>query len=398
MTNAPMNRSEPLSPHIAARMAEIEPFHVVALVTQAKALEAQGRSIINMVVGEPDAPVAEPIARAGIRAIESGSVRYTPALGITPLREAISDWYRSRYGVNVPAARVGVMPGSSGALMMVMGVLLDPGDQVLMADPGYPCNRHFVRAADGEPITIAVGADTEYQLTPELVERHWTPRTRAVMLATPSNPTGTLIDFQRLRVIHDVVRARGGVLIVDEIYHGLTYGQRDRTALEFADDLFIINSFSKYFGMTGWRLGWLVGPQPYMYDIEKLAQNLFISASDIAQQAALAAFDPEALKVHEARRDEFKAQRDFLLPRLRALGFDVPVEPQGAFYIYANCSKFTSDSYAFCLDMLERAGVAVAPGIDFGTHQAGTHVRFSYPKPIAVLAEGVARLERYLKS
>lgn len=391
-----MNRPEILKPHIAARMADIEPFHVVALVTKAKLLEAQGRSIVSMVVGEPDAPTAEPIARAGIRAIESGLVRYTPALGIALLRQAIADWYHSRYGVTVPASRIGVMPGSSGALMMVMSVLLDPGDQVLMADPSYPCNRHFVRAADGEAITIPVGAQTEYQLTPELVERHWTARTRAVMLATPSNPTGTLIAFDRMRAIHDVVRAKGGVLIVDEIYHGLTYGQRDRTALELSDDVFIINSFSKYFGMTGWRLGWLVGPEAYMYDIEKLAQNLFISASDIAQQAALAAFTPEAVSVHEARREEFRAQRDFLLPKLRELGFDIPVVPQGAFYIYANCSKFTSDSYAFCLDVLEKAGVAITPGIDFGNHLAARHVRFSYPKPIPVLAEGVARLQRYL--
>jgi aspartate/methionine/tyrosine aminotransferase len=391
-----MNRPERLTPHVAARMAEIEPFHVVVLVTRAKELEAQGRSIVNMVIGEPDAPVAAPIAEAGIQAIRSGHVRYTAGLGTTALRESIAGWYGTRYGVEVPASRIAVMPGSSGSLLIAMGVLLDPGDEVLMADPSYPCNRHFVRAMDGRAVCIPVGAGSAYQLTAELVERHWSPKARAVMLATPSNTTGTLIDFDELKALHAVLRSRGGVLIVDEIYHGLTYGQPDRTALEFSDDVFIINSFSKYFGMTGWRLGWLVAPQAYMADVEKLAQNLFISASDIAQQAAIAAFSPEAVREHEARREAFRAQRDFLLPRLKALGFEIPVEPQGAFYIYANCSRLTRDSYTFCLDVLEEAGVAIAPGLDFGTQGASEHVRFSYPKPIPVLAEGITRLEKYL--
>ena len=380
----------------ATRMADIEPFHVVVLIARAKELEASGRSIVNMVVGEPDAPVADPIAQAGIRAIQAGQVRYTAGLGIPPLREAIAGWYRTRYGVDVPAGRIGVMPGSSGSLLLTMGVLLSPGDEVLMTDPGYPCNRHFVRTMEGRAVGIPVGADTAYQLTAEVVERHWSPRTRAVMLASPSNPTGTLIDFEELRAIHAVVRERGGTLIADEIYHGLTYGAKDRTVLEFADDVFVINSFSKYFGMTGWRLGWVVAPQAFMPDIEKLAQNLFISPSELAQHAAMAAFSPDAVAVHEQRRDAFRAQRDFLLPRLEALGFGIPVRPDGAFYLYADCSRFTTDSYAWCHELLEQAGVAIAPGIDFGAYRAETHVRFSYPKPIPVLAEGIARLERYL--
>ena len=392
------HRVSPLTPDLAARMADIDPFHVVVLVTRAKELEAQGRSIVSMVIGEPDAPTATPIAEAGIAAIRSGQVRYTQGLGTTPLRQAISGWYRTRYGLDVPHGRIGVMPGSSGALLMVMGVLLDPGDEVLMADPSYPCNRHFVRAMEGRAVCLPVGPESAYQLTAELVDRHWTPRTRAVMLASPSNPTGTLIPFDELRAIHEVVRRRGGRLIVDEIYHGLTYGEPDRSVLEIADDVFVINSFSKYFGMTGWRLGWLVAPDAYVEAVETLAQNLFISASDIAQQAAIAAFSPEAVQIHEERREAFRVQRDFLLPRLRALGFDIPVEPQGAFYIYANCEKITSDSYAFCRDVLEDAGVAITPGLDFGTHGASRHVRFSYPKPVEVLAEGVARLERYLRS
>ncbi|HVY05074.1 MAG TPA: pyridoxal phosphate-dependent aminotransferase [Burkholderiales bacterium] len=395
-----MNRPEQLprtwNGPLASRLEEIEPFHVVVLINRAKELEAAGRTISNMVVGEPDAPVPPRVAEAGMRAIKGGRIGYTPSLGITDLREAIAGFYKSRYGVDVPCTRIAVTTGSSGALLLTMGTLLSPGSQVLMADPGYPCNRHFVRTLEGEAVGIPVGADTAYQLTAALVEKHWTPRTAAVLIASPSNPTGTLIDHDELARIHAVTKARGGVLIVDEIYHGLTYGKRDRSALEFADDVFIINSFSKYFGMTGWRLGWVVMPEQYVQPLDKLAQNLFISPSDLAQKAALAAFHPETLALLEQRRDAFKAQRDFLLPALRDLGFDIPVTPEGAFYIYANCERLTDDSYAFCQDLLETAGVAVAPGIDFGTHKASGHVRFSYPKPIPVLEQGVERLRKYL--
>lgn len=395
-----MNRPEKLPTpdrlHVASRMADIEPFHVVVLINRAKELEAQGRSISNMVVGEPDAPTPPLIAAAGIRAIETGRIGYTPSLGITTLREKIAAWYHTRYGVEVPCSRVVVTTGSSGALLLTMGALLSPGDQVLMADPGYPCNRHFVRTLEGEAVGIPVGADTAYQLTAATVEKYWTPKTAAVLIASPANPTGTLIDHDELERIHRVVRAKGGVLIVDEIYHGLTYGKRDRSALEFADDVFIINSFSKYFGMTGWRLGWVIAPEQYVAPIDKLAQNLFISPSDLAQQAAQQAFHPDTVALLEQRRDAFRAQRDFLLPELRNLGFDIPVKPEGAFYIYANCSRLTDDSYKFCWDLLEKAGVAIAPGLDFGEHKAAQHVRFSYPKAIPVLEEGVQQLRKYL--
>jgi aspartate/methionine/tyrosine aminotransferase len=394
--NRPEKLPQTLPPHLASRMEGIEPFHVVVLINRAKELEAQGRTVANMVVGEPDAPTPPLIAAAGMRAIEAGRISYTSSLGTAELRDRIADWYHSRYGVQVPRSRVIVTAGSSGALLLTMGTLLSPGDQVLMADPGYPCNRHFVRTMEGEAIGIPVGADTAYQLTASLVEQHWTTNTVAVLIASPSNPTGTLIDHAELQRIHAVVKARGGVLIVDEIYHGLTYGRRDCSALEFADDIFIINSFSKYFGMTGWRLGWMIVPEPYIAAIDKLAQNLFISPSDLAQRAALAAFHPDTVSLLEARRDAFRQQRDFLLPELRNLGFDIPVTPQGAFYIYANCERLTSDSYQFCWDLLEKAGVAIAPGLDFGTNKAKQHVRFSYPKPIPVLQEGVERLRKYL--
>ncbi|MSQ58585.1 MAG: pyridoxal phosphate-dependent aminotransferase [Betaproteobacteria bacterium] len=391
-----MNSSERPS-RLASRMAEIEPFHVVALVTRAQALQAQGRGIVGMVVGEPDFPTPAPIVEAGMRALRENKIRYTGAMGSSALREAISDWYATRYQAKVPPGRIGVTTGSSAALLLTMGVLLSPGDEVLMTDPGYPCNRHFVRAMEGRAVCIPVGPGTAYQLTAELVEQHWTPRTVAVMVASPSNPTGTMIPQDEMRRIHAVVAARGGRLIVDEIYHGLTYGEDAHSVLEFADDVFVINSFSKYFCMTGWRLGWLVAPVPYLEALEKLAQNLFISSPDIAQQAALAAFHPDTLKEAERNRAAFQSQRDFLLPAVRALGFEVPVTPRGAFYLYANAARHTQDSYRFCLDLLERTGVAIAPGVDFGHHRAAEHVRFSYPKPIAVLEEGVRRIEAYLK-
>jgi len=383
-------------PQAASRMADIEPFHVMQLIARARELEAQGRDIVNMVVGEPDFPIAPRVKDAAMRVLEAGQLRYTPSLGIAALREAIAGWYRTRYAVDVPATRIGVTTGSSGALLLTMGVLLDPGDQVLLADPGYPCNRHFVRAMDGEPVGVPVGASTAYQLTAELVERHWTPRTKAVLVCSPSNPTGTMISAEGLRDIHETVRAHGGVLISDEIYHGLTYGRTAATAIALGDDVFVINSFSKYFGMTGFRLGWLVAPERFMFDVDKLVGNLFISAPDIAQQAALAAFHPETVALLEHWRERYREQRDFLVPALRGLGFDIPVEPEGAFYVYANCRRFTDDTYVFCWDVLENAGVAITPGLDFGDNDPRHHVRFSYPKPVPVLEEGVRRLRDYL--
>lgn len=390
-------KDTPAAVRIAERLAEIEQFHVITLVTRAFELEAQGRQIVNMVIGEPDFPTPQPIVEAAIDALRNRQIRYTPSLGGDELRGTLQNWYRTRYGVDLPKSRIAVTSGSSGALLLTMGALLSPGDEVLMADPSYPANRHFVRAMEGRAVTVPVDAASAYQLTAELVEKNWTPRTAAVMVATPSNPTGTMIPFDELKKIHAVVKSKGGVLIVDEIYHGLTYGFDAHSALEFADDLFVINSFSKYFCMTGWRLGWMVMPQAYVEHIEKLAQNLYISNSDVAQQAAMAAFSPETLSVLEENRHKFQQQRDYLLPALNDLGFDIPVEPQGAFYIYANCSKLTDDSYDFCWDVLEKAGVAIAPGIDFGEHRAAEHVRFSYPKPVPVLQEGVRRLREYLK-
>jgi aspartate/methionine/tyrosine aminotransferase len=381
---------------LAHRMREIEPFHVMELLARAQALEAQGRDIVHMEIGEPDFATPRPICEAGIKALEHGELFYTPALGIPALREAIAGFYQTRYGVNIAPERVVVTSGSSGALLLAIAALINPGDQVLMADPGYPANRHFVRMMEGEAVGIPVGPDSHYQLTPELIEQHWGARTVAALVATPSNPTGTLIPLEQIKAVAAFAQARGGALIVDEIYHGLVYEGVTQTAVGAGDNVFVINSFSKYFNMTGWRLGWMVVPQRYVRELDKLSQNIYLSAPTPSQLAALAAFQPETLAICEARRDEFRARRDYLVPALRALGFGIPHTPPGAFYIYADCSTFTRDSHTFALDLLERAGVAITPGIDFGSHRAREHVRFAYTRPVERLREGVRRIGAYL--
>jgi aspartate/methionine/tyrosine aminotransferase len=380
----------------AARMRDIAPFNVMDVLARAAELEAQGRDVIHMEVGEPDFATAAPIVAAGAQALAAGHTRYTPACGIRPLREAIARYYNERHGVRVPPERIVVTPGASGALQLIMGVLVDPGRSVLMTDPGYPCNRHFVRVFEGRPVIVPVGADTAYQLTPELIARHAAADAVAVMLASPSNPTGTMVSQALMAEILALLDARGLHLVVDEIYQGLVYGAHATTALALSDDVFVVNSFSKYFGMTGWRLGWLVAPEAFVREVEKLAQNLFISPPTLAQHAALAAFEPATLEILEQRRDAFRERRDFLLAALRELGFDIPVEPQGAFYLYAGCQRFTNDSQAFALEALERVGVALTPGLDFGHHEARSHVRFAYTTGLERLEQGVERLRQFL--
>ena len=377
-------------------MNGIEPFHVMALLARAKMLEAQGRSIIHMEIGEPDFPTPRPVCEAGIRALQQGNLFYTPALGLPALREAVAGYYRSRYGVDVPARRIAITAGSSAALMLALSAIVDPGAQVLVSDPGYPANRHFVRLLNGEPVNVPVGPDSNYQMTSALVEHYWSERTVAALVATPSNPTGTVMVRDDLERIATFVRSQGGLLLVDEIYHGLVYEGETRTALEQRDDLFVINSFSKYFNMTGWRLGWIVAPEPYVSAIEKLAQNVYLSPPTTAQYAALAAFAPETLAILDQRRDELRLRRDYLVPALRKVGFEIPQAPQGAFYVYAGCGRFTADSFAFARDLLEHAGVAVTPGVDFGSHRASEHVRFAYTNPIDRLQEAVSRIERFV--
>lgn len=385
---------------IASRMNQIRPFRVMELLGRARELESEGRSIIHMEVGEPDFITPEPIISAGQAALAQGHTHYTPATGLMKLRVAISDFYRERYQVEISPQRIVITPGASGALQLVLGVLVNIGDQVLMADPGYPCNRNFVYLLGGEPVSVPVEAETGYQLTVTLVEQAWSNQVKAVMLASPSNPTGTLIEQPQMRALHGLVQARDAALIVDEIYHGLIYKNESEddvnTALSLTDDVFVINSFSKYFGMTGWRVGWLVAPEEYIPAIDKLAQNIFLAAPTPSQYAALAAFTPETQKILGERKNEFCRRRDYLLPALQEIGFEITCAPQGAFYIYAGCEKFTSDSMQFCNDLLENVGVAITPGGDFGDHKAESHVRFAYTTALEHLQEGVSRLKTAL--
>jgi aspartate/methionine/tyrosine aminotransferase len=379
-------------------MTEIQPFQVMEIWNRAKELESQGRRIVQMQIGEPDFTAPEPVIAASVDALKRHPIHYTSAIGMPLLRHAIAQHYRDRYGLEVPASRIAVTAGASGALLTAVGVLVNPGDEILMPDPAYPCNRNFVRFFEGSVKSIPVGPQTQYQLTRELVEANWSAKTRGVLIASPSNPTGTMIGPGEMRAIVESVHARGGVAIVDEIYQGLTYASTFQSALAYSDRIFVVNSFSKYFSMTGWRLGWLVAPEDCMREVETFAQNAFICPSAPAQYAGIAAFAPETTAILESRRAEFRQRRDFLVPALRNLGFSIPVTPEGAFYVYAGIEGFAADSGKFALDVLEQAGVAITPGKDFGTHQAERYVRFAYTRSMDDLQEGVRRLRQFLRA
>ena len=391
--NGPMKRKANL---LAARMAGIEPFHVMDVQNRAYELEALGRRVVHMEIGQPDFPAPPLVAEAAIEAIRERRLGYTSSIGIPQLRQAISDYYREQLGAAVPTSRIVVTAGASGAFLLTLGALVNPGDEVLMPDPCYPCNRHFVRLFEGRPRAIPVDETQHYQLSDADVRSNWSKATRGVLLASPSNPTGTSIPRDELEAIIQSTRRAGGFIVMDEIYQGLVYEGEASTLLESAEDVFVINSFSKYFSMTGWRLGWVVAPESYVREIEKLAQNAFICPSAPAQYAALAAFRPETLAVLEQRREEFRRRRDYMVPALRELGFRVPVMPQGAFYIYAGCERFSKDSSALALRILEEAGVAVTPGLDFGSNAPERHLRFAYTRSLEDLEEGMASIARML--
>ena len=377
-------------------MAYIEAFEVMEIQTLAREVEARGRDVIHLEIGEPDFRTPRPVVEAAQRALDTKPMFYTSALGLAELRGAIARFYRDRYGLGVDPARIVVTAGSSAALLLAFGVLLEHGDEVLLTDPSYPCNRHFVRTLGGAPKLIPVGPATRYQLDAGLVEGHWGARTRIAMVATPSNPTGTMVTADEIAAMAQVARRNGGFLLVDEIYHGLTYGLDAPTAAAAGEDIFVVNSFSKYFQMTGWRLGWLVAPPRYVREIEKLAQNLFISPSSVAQHAALACFEPATIAIVEERRAELDRRRRFLVPALESLGIKVPVVPQGAFYIYADVSGITRDSFAFARDLLTEAGVALTPGKDFGHHEPERHIRIAYTQTVPRLEEAVARMRQFI--
>lgn len=381
---------------LAARVDAIQPFYVMELAKEARKLEHAGRDIIHMGIGEPDFTAPEPVVEAAAAAMRRGVTQYTSALGIPALREAIAGHYAHAYGLTIDPARIVVTAGASAALLLACTALVDRDDEVLMPDPCYPCNRHFVAAAEGKPVLVPSGPEVRFQLSAAEVERRWSERTRGVLLASPSNPTGTSIEPDELKRIVEAVRARGGFTIVDEIYQGLSYDAPPVSALSFGDDVVTVNSFSKYFNMTGWRLGWLVVPPALIGAFEKLAQNLFICASALAQHAALACFEPDTLRIYEARRLEFRRRRDFIAPALEALGFSVPVMPDGAFYVYADCTGVAHpaahDSDALTRAMLHEAGTVLVPGMDFGVAAPHRYVRVSYATAYERLEEAVDRL------
>jgi len=369
------------------------------VLARAHALEAAGRHVVHMEIGEPDFTAAGPVVEAGVRALRDGLTAYTATLGLPALREAIAGHYASRFSLKISPGRIAVTSGASGGLLTTAALYVNPGDEVLIPDPGYPGYRHFVRAFEGVARALPVSAAHDFQPTLDMVRDAWSARTKAVLLGSPSNPTGTLIDRGVLESIAAFVAGRGGVLMVDEIYQGLVYGAEPRfapsTALGLPGEVVIINSFSKYFCMTGWRLGWVVLPQPAVRGFEKLAQHLFIAAPTAAQHAAVAAFLPESLSILEQRRLEFGRRRDFLVPALRSAGLKVPAEPHGAFYVYADCG---TDSRHFALELLQREAVAATPGLDFGANDTGRFVRFAYTRGMDELEEAAARIRRFLAS
>lgn len=383
-------------PRLSRRTAHIQPFQTMELLKRAQLLERAGKNVLHMSIGEPDFTAPAPVLDALERAARAGRTQYTSATGIAPLREAIARHYGEHYGLDVSPSRIVVTAGASAALTLACCALVNPGERVLMTDPSYPCNRHFVASYDGIPELVAVGPDTRFQMTRALLERHWRDGVVGTLLASPANPTGTSIGLHEMAGIVDAVRARGGFTIVDEIYLGLSYDGKPRSALELGDDVIVTNSFSKYFHMTGWRLGWLVIPPALEAAFEKLSQNLYICASALAQHAALGCFTPEAAAEFERRREEFRRRRDYVVPGLREIGFEVPADPDGAFYVYVDCSRFSPDSGAFADELLERALVSVVPGADFGTHEHKRYLRMSYATPIEKIREALGRIGDYL--
>lgn len=385
-----------MTARMAHRAQQIEPFYVMKILQQARELESQGKSIIHMEIGEPDFPSPETVIRAGKQALDKQLTRYTPANGLPELRAAIAHEYSGQAVID--PQRIVVTPGASGALQLVMAMLLDPADGIMMADPGYPCNRHIASLYNADVQSVAVNEETDYQLSAELVELHWRENTRVVLIASPSNPTGTLMPQQQLSAIYQLVREKDASLVVDEIYHGLVYDKQEASALACGDQLFVINSFSKFYGMTGWRVGWLVMPDEYIEVANRLAQNMFLAAPTISQYAALAALASETRPELIRRRNIFQQRRDVLLPLIEDAGFKVWTRPAGAFYIYADCSAISDDSLQLCDTLLHQAGVAVTPGLDFGSNKSKQYVRFSYANTVENLRQGMLRIQHAVSS
>ena len=382
---------------LAKRLRNIEPFHVMDLLARAKSMESDGADIIHLEVGEPDFSSPKEVIEAGINALQQGLTHYTAATGLPGLKQALANFYWDRYGKKVNPQQIIITPGASGALQLITSLLVDPDESLLLSDPGYPCNRHFLANINADGQMVPTQADQGFHLTPELVKAHWRDKTVGALVASPANPTGGVMNTAQLNALHKAVAQEKGILVVDEIYHGLVYGNAETdTAVGLGDDVFVINSFSKYFTMTGWRLGWLVAPEWAVPALDKLAQNLFLAPSTPAQYAALGLFNTQTMSELEARREQFSQRLNYLLPAIEALGFKVPVKPQGAFYIYADISAFSDDSMKFCNDLLAQQGVAITPGIDFSPAHGGHFVRFAYTDEVPRLKEAVARIKNFL--
>ena len=393
---------------ITQRAQRIEPFYVMEMAKAAQRIAQEVRHsdqpMVFLNIGEPDFTAPPLVQAAAERAIRDGRTQYTHALGLQPLRERISAWYGSRFGVDVPARRIIITAGASGALLLACTALIEEGDEVLMPDPCYPCNQQFVNAALGRAVLLPTDAAQRFQLSAEQVRTHWNPQTRGVLLASPSNPTGTSIAAAELRAIHSQVQQHGGITMVDEIYLGLSYEETfTHTALAIDEQIISINSFSKYFNMTGWRLGWLVVPDELVPVIERLAQNFFICPSTVAQYAALACFEEDSLAVYEERRAAFKARKNSFIPMLNAMGLTVPVMPDGAFYAWADCRYACQKlglqgSWALAQHLMQQVHVAVTPGRDFGVHEPENYVRFSTASSMTDLHTAAKRLQHLLEA
>jgi len=368
----------------------------MAVLAKANQLAAEGRSIIHLEVGQPDFKVAEPIRRAAIKAISAHQTGYSDANGLPALRLKISDYYARYYGLNIDEHRVILTAGASGALALVVALLTDPGDGWLLSDPSYPSNRYFIEAFSGVPQVCNVGPETRFQPSADAIRQAWQPSTRSLLLGSPANPTGTSLQAPALTELAEVVADRQGFLVSDEIYQGLEYGPEARvSALSAHDDAFVVNSFSKYFGMTGWRLGWLIAPDNAIDSLIRLAQNLFICPSLPAQHGAMAAFEPEVMTILERQREILASRRDFMLAELPATGLEVPVAPDGAFYLYARLPEGAPTSDDYCKGLLDVTGVATTPGTDFGSYQAERYLRLSYAQPQAILEDALGRMVKY---
>ena len=389
--------------NIATVASAIEPFHVMKILAEAKQLEAQGKDVIHMEIGEPDFPSPECVHDAAIAAAQKGLTHYTPTLGLPELRQKLAAFYHKFYNAQVDSNQIIVTPGSSSALQLVLTSILNPQDKVLTADPTYPCNRQFVKLLHADILAVPVSHETQYQLNLELIKHHWRDDIKAVMVASPANPTGTIIEQDELLKMAEFLSQNNAYLIVDEIYQGLIYDRPAesilaQTQIASFSNVIVINSFSKFFGMTGWRLGWTVVPEHLIPILDRLGQNLFLSAPTPSQYGALAVLEEDALAILEERRQIFEQRRNTLINSMKNAGFSIKTLPQGAFYLYWDVSDLTPDSQAFCSALLQETGVAITPGMDFGDVGAKQHVRIAYTCDEATILKAVDKIVRFCKA